>query len=98
MLNALLGSKNILILLFLLNCDDDEYSQGYSQNKEAFRALTQDDILNPYILDLDFVSSNMSNDIGCKIYVFEIRYQKNLEAAQPFKVEFKFSGFIATWI
>ena len=33
----------------LLNYDDDDYSQGYHQIKEAFRALTKDDILQPYI-------------------------------------------------
>ena len=31
----------------LLNYDDDNYSQGYGQIKEAFRALTKDDILQP---------------------------------------------------
>ena len=29
----------------LLNYDDDDYSQGYGQIKEAFRAPTNDDIL-----------------------------------------------------
>ena len=38
----------------LLNYDDDDYSQGYHQNKEAFRALTKDDILQPYISEEDF--------------------------------------------
>ena len=31
----------------LLNCDDDDFSQAYGQIKEAFRALTEDDILQP---------------------------------------------------
>ena len=75
----------------LLNYDDDDYSQGYGQIKEAFKALTKDDILLPYISDLDFKSSNDGNDIGYNIYAFDIRYQKNFENAQPVKVEFKFS-------
>ena len=75
----------------LLNYDDDDYSQGYGQIKEAFRALTKDDILQPYITENDFRSSNNGNDIGYNIYVFDIRYQKNFENAQPIKVEFKFS-------
>ena len=75
----------------LLNYDDDNYSQGYGQIKEAFRALTQDDILKPYISEDDFRSSNNANDIGYNIYAFDIRYQKNFENSQPVKVEFKFS-------
>ena len=33
----------------LINYDDDGYSQGYHHLKEAFKALTKDDILQPYI-------------------------------------------------
>ena len=33
----------------LLNYVDDEYSQGYDQIKEPFRAVTQDDKLQSYI-------------------------------------------------
>ena len=43
----------------ILKYDDDDYSQGYSQITEAFRALTKDDILQPYISDQDFRSSNL---------------------------------------
>ena len=75
----------------LLNYDDDDYSQGYGQIKEAFRALTKDDILKPYITEDDFRSSNESNNIGYNIYAFDIRYQKNFENAQPVKEKFKFS-------
>ena len=75
----------------LLNYDDDDYSQGYNQIKEAFRALTKDDLLQPYIIEDDFRSSNNDNDVGYNIYAFDIRYQKNFENAQPVKVEFKFS-------
>ena len=75
----------------LLNYDDDNYSQAYGLIKEAFRALTKDDILQPYISENDFRSSNNNNDIGYNIYAFDIRYQKNFENAQPIKVEFKFS-------
>ena len=31
----------------LLNYEDDDYSQGYGQIKEAFKALTKDNILQP---------------------------------------------------
>ena len=79
----------------LLNYDDDDYSQGYHQIKEAFRALTKDDILRTYISDDDFRSSNAAaNDVGYNLYVFDIRNQKNYAASQPIKVEFKFDGVV----
>ena len=60
-----------------LNYEDGDYSHGYSVFKEDFRARTKDDILEPYISDNDFRSSNNHNDIGYNLYVFDIRYQKN---------------------
>ena len=75
----------------MINYNDDNYSQAYGQIKEAFRALTKDDILQPYIFDHDFrASNNTNNDIGYNLYVFDIRYKKIFENAQPIKVEFKF--------
>ena len=72
--------------------DDDDYNQGYGLIKETIKALTKDDVLEPYISDNDFRSSNDGNDLGCNLYVFDIRYQKDFESAQPIRVEFKFSG------
>ena len=75
--------------------DDDDYSQGYHQIKEAFKALTKGDIPQPYITEDDFRSSNVAaNDVDYNLYVFDIRYQKNYTAAQPMKVEFKFEGLV----
>ena len=82
----------------LLNYDDDDYSQGYGQIKEAFEALTKDDILKPYISEDDFRSSNEGNNIGYNIYAFDIRYQKNFENSQPVKVEFIISENLAAGI
>ena len=54
----------------LLNYDDDDYSQGYHQIKQAFKALTKDDILQPYISEADFRSSNAAaNEVGYNLYV-----------------------------
>ena len=75
----------------LLNYNDDDYKQGYGEIQQAFKALTKDDILQPYISDHDFRSSNVGNNIGYNLYVFDVRYQKNLEAAQSIKVEIKLS-------
>ena len=78
----------------LLNYNDDDYSQGYGQIKEAFKALTKDDILQSYISEDDFRSSNDGDNIGYNIHCFDIRYQKNFESSQPIKVEFKFDGVV----
>ena len=79
----------------ILNYDDDDYKQGHGQIKEALRVLTKDDILQPYISEADFRTSNVrADDVGYNIYVFEIRYQKNFTKSQPIKVEFKFDGVV----
>ena len=82
----------------LLNYNDDDYSQGYGQIKEAFKALTKDNLLQPYISDDDFRSNNDGDNIGYNIYAFDIRYQKNFESSQPINVEFKFDGAIPAGI
>ena len=82
----------------LLNYNDDDYSKGYGQIKEAFKTLIKDNLLQPYISEHDFRSSNDGNNIGYNIYVFDIRYQKNFESSQPIKVEFKFDEVIQAGI
>ena len=82
----------------LLNYDDDDYLQGNGQIKEAFKALTKDDILQAYIPEDDFRSSKEGNSIGYNIHVFDITYQENFENAQPVKVEVKFSENIPAGI
>ena len=72
-----------------LNYDDDDYSQGYGQIKEVFRALTKDNIVLPYISENDFRSDNNGNIIGYDIHVFDIRYQKTYQSGQLVKGEFK---------
>ena len=93
-----IGTERCPDSAILLNYDDDNYSQGYGQIKEAFRSLTKDDILKSYISEDDFRSSNEGNNFGYNIYDFDIRYQKNFENSQPVKVEFKFSENIAAGI
>ena len=93
-----IGTERYPDSAILINHDDDDYSQGYGLTREAFKALTKDDILQPYISEDDFRSSNEGNNIGYNIYAFDIRYQKNFENAQPVKVEFKFSENIPAGI
>ena len=95
---VVIGTERYPDSAILLNFDDDNYSQGYGLIQEAFRALTKDDILQPYITEDDFRSSNEGNNIGYNIYAFDIRYQKNFENAQPVKVEIKFSENIPAGI
>ena len=81
-----------------MNYNDDDYSHGYGEIKEAFKALSKDNILQPYITEDDFRSSNDGNIISYNIHVFDIRYQKNSESGQSVKVEFKFDGVIPAGI
>ena len=95
---VVIGTEKYPDSSILLNYNDDDYSQGYGQIKEAFKALTKDNLLQLYISDADFRSSNDGNNIGYNIYAFDIRYQKNFESSQPIKVEFKFDGVVPAGI
>ena len=95
---CIIGTEKYPNSSILLNYNDDDYSQGFGQIKEAFKALTKDNLLQPYISDADFRSSNDGNNIGYNIYAFDIRYQKNFESFQPIKVEFKFDGVVPAGI
>ena len=95
---CIIGTEKYPDSSILLNYNDDNYSQGYGQIKEAFKAITKDNLLQPYISEHDFRSSNDGNNIGYNIYAFDIRYQKNFESSQPIKVEFKFDGVVPAGI
>ena len=95
---VVIGTERYPDSAILINHDDDDYAQGYGQIKEAFRALTKDDILQPYISEHDFRSSNEGNNIGYNIHAFGIRFQNNFESTQPVKVELKFSENIPSGI
>ena len=57
--------------------------------KKLFKALTKDDILQPYISYDSFRSPKIrADDVGYKIYVFDIKHQQKFTASQPNKVEF----------
>ena len=91
---CIIGTEKNSDSAILLNYNDDDYSQGYGLIKQAFKGLTKDDILEPYISENVFRSNNTGDNIGYNLYSFDKRYQKNIEAAQPIKVEFKFDGVI----
>ena len=57
--------------------------------KEDFRSLTKDDILQLYLSNQDWKSSNAGvDDVGCYLYVFGMRYRTNFTVAQPVKIKF----------
>ena len=91
---CIIGTEKYPDSAILLNYDDDDYSQGYGQIKEAFKALTKDNILQPYISEDDFRSDNNGNNIGYNIHVFDIRYQKDYQSGQSVKVEFKLDKIV----
>ena len=91
---VVIGTERYPDSAILLNYNDDDYSQGYGQIKEAFKALTKVDILQPYLSEDDFRSSNDGDNIGYNIHVFDIRYQKNFESGQSVKLEFKFDAVV----
>ena len=95
---CIIGTEKYPDSATLLNYDDDYYIQGYGLIKETIKALTKDDVFEPYISDKDLRSSNDGNNIGYKLYVFDIRYQKKFESVQPKKVELKFEGVVAAGI
>ena len=95
---CIIGTEKYPDSSILINYNDDNYPQGYGQIKEAFKALTKDKLLQPYISEHDFRSSNDGNNIGYNIYAFDIRYQKNFESSQPIKVQFKFDGVVPAGI
>ena len=77
-----------------MNCNDDDYCQGYSQLKDVFKALAKDNRLQPNKTEDDFRPSNHGHDIGYKIHSFDIRYQKSFESGQSVKVEFKLEDVV----
>ena len=89
---CIIGTEKYPDSAVLLNYEDDDYIQRYGQIKEAFKALTKNDIVQPCLSDNDFRSSNKKNDFGYSFYVFDKRNQKNSENAQPIKVEINFDG------
>ena len=89
------GTEKYPDACILLNYDDDDYSQGHAQTKEAFRALTKYDILQKNLSDDNFRSSNVrADDIGYNSYVFDTRCRQEFTASQPNLVKFKFDGVV----
>ena len=75
---CVIGSEKCPYSVILLKYDDDNYCQSYGQIKEAFRARTKNDILQLYISDDDYTSSNAGLvEVGYNSDVFDIRYRQS---------------------
>ena len=84
---CIIGTEEYPDSAILLIYDGDDYSQGYVQIKEAFKAITKDNILQPYVSEDDFRSDNNCKNIGYNIHVSDIRYQKKYQSGQSVKIE-----------
>ena len=91
---CIIGTEKYRDSAIFSNYDDDDHSQGYGQIKEAFKALTKDNILQPYISEDDFRSDNNGTCIGYNIHVFDIRYQKDYQSGQSVKMEIKLDKIV----
>ena len=97
--NSVIGTEKYPDSPILINYDDDFYSQGYVRNEEAFRALAKHDILNSFIADHDFRSTNVNDagddddSVGYKLYAF-VDDIGEIELAHANKVAFKFSEIL----
>ena len=70
----------------------DKFSQVYGEIVSSFRHLATDNILQLYITQKDFITSNNYPDgnPGYNLYVFDIRHHQDYSSAQPSKVTFDF--------
>ena len=77
-----------------INCNYpiDKYSQAYGEIVSCFRHLAEDNILQPYITQKEFITSNNYPDgnPGYNLYVFDIRHHQDYSSAEPIKVTFDF--------
>ena len=70
----------------------DKYSQAYDEIVPCFRHFAKDKLLQAYVTQKDFVTSNIYPDgnPGYNLYVFDIRRHQDRNSAQPIKVRFDF--------
>ena len=89
---SILGSEELPDAGINCNYAFDKYSQAYGEIVSCFRHLAKDNILQPYIPQKDFISSNNYPDgnPGYNLYVFDIRHHQDYSSAQPIKARFDF--------
>ena len=70
---CIIGTEKYPDCGILLNYNDDDYSQGYGQIKEAFKALIKDNLLQPYITDGDLLMMVIMLVIIFTLSIYDIR-------------------------
>ena len=62
-----------------LNCDyeNEMHCQAQGENVSCFGQLTKDNIFHPYWTQPDFRRENDRNQMGYKLYVFDVRYNQD---------------------
>ena len=72
-----------------INCNHafDKYSQAYGEIVSCFRHLSKDNILQQYITQKDFITSNNypEGNPGYNSNVFDIRHYQDYSSGQPIK-------------
>ena len=90
---CLTGTENYLDAAMLVNCKDDDYSEGFDLIETAFKVLIRDVNLQSYISGNDFRPSNDGVDeVGYTFFVFVIKHQENFAPVQPIKIEYIFDA------
>ena len=73
-------------------------SPAYGEIVSCFRHLAEDNVLQPYITQKDFLTSyeNPDGKHGYTLYIFDIRHHQDFSSAQPIKMRFEFRPVILT--
>ena len=89
---CIIGSEKFSDAGISCNYAIDQCSQAYGEIVSCFRHLARNNILQPYITRIDFITSNNYPDgnPGYKLYVFDIRHHQDYSSAQPIKERFDF--------
>ena len=89
---CIIGSEKFPDAGFICNYSIDKYSQAYGKIVSRFRPLAKDNIVQPYITQKDFKTSNKYPDgnPGYEVYVFDKRHHQDYSSAHPINVKFDF--------
>ena len=77
------GNENIPDVAINCNYAIDKYSEAYGKIVPCFRHLGKDNILQPYIRQKDFITSNnyVDGNPGYALYVFEFHHHQDFSSA-----------------
>ena len=89
---CLIGSEKFPDVGRNCNYAIDKYSQAFGEIVSCFRHFAKAKILQPYVTQKDFITSNNYTDgnPGYKLYVFDFRHHQDYSSHQPIKVRFDF--------